>query len=79
MVRLARATAEERAGRTAVRFEVVFVSPPCAAEMAHALSALSVACRLCGREAKVLQQDEGAAEEYLALRRMDRIAQALHK
>lgn len=79
MVRLARATAEEREGRTAVRFEVVFVSPPCAAEMAHALSALSVACRLCGREAKVLQQDEGAAEEYLALRRMDRIAQALHK
>lgn len=64
---MVRATAEEREDRTTARFEVVFASPPCAAELAHALSALSVACRFFGREAKVLQQDEVVASEYLAL------------
>jgi hypothetical protein len=64
---MARATAEEREDRTTARFEVVFASPPCTAELARSLSALSVACRFFGREAKVLQQDEVVAREYLAL------------
>lgn len=66
IVRMARATAGERDGHQMVtRFEVVFASSPCVAELTHALSALLVACRLCGREAKVLQQDTVVAREYL--------------
>jgi hypothetical protein len=39
---------------------------PHASELAHALSALSVACSLCGREARAVQ-DEIIAREYLTI------------
>ena len=67
VVRMTRAVAEQNADRAIVRFEVNFGSPPTATELTHALSALSVAVRLCRREMEVLQQDERIAKEYLAL------------
>jgi len=67
IVRMARAAAEERNGRTDVRFEAILEGPCCAPELGHALSALSAAYRLCGSESKALQ-DEVLAEEYLSVR-----------
>ena|SRR2546425_3574053 len=67
VVRMIRAVVEQNEDRPVVRFEVNFSSAPTATELAHALSALSVAVRLCGREVQVLQHDEGVAKEYLAL------------
>ena len=67
-IRMARAAAAEEEGRDCAGFEVVFGAPPCPAEFAHALSALAVACSLCGREAAALADDESLAERYLALR-----------
>jgi hypothetical protein len=49
-----------------VRFEVVFGSPPAAAELGHAFAALSVACRIAAREAAVLWSDARIARAYLA-------------
>jgi hypothetical protein len=66
IVRMARAAAEVRDGIPRARFEVVFGSRPCAAELAHAFAALSVACRIAGREAAVLRSDEKVAGAYLA-------------
>jgi hypothetical protein len=63
IVRMVRATGQ-RDG-SAARVEVLFTDPPCASELAHAFSALSVACRIAGREAAVLQHDERVASEYL--------------
>jgi len=65
VVRMARAVVEERAAGVAARFEVLFSDTPCSAELAHAFSALSVACRISSREAAVLQHDETVAREYL--------------
>jgi hypothetical protein len=67
LVRMARAAVERTSGEEAVRFEVVFDAAPSAAEIAHALSALSVACRGFAREAKALA-DEAVAMRYLELR-----------
>jgi len=64
-VRMARAAAEVRDGATRARFEVVFDSQPCAAELAHAFAALSVACRVAYREAAVLWGDEAVAKSYV--------------
>ena len=68
IIRMARATARENDGQAAARFEVVFSNAPCSGELVHALAALSVACRLCGKEVKVLQEEEEVAREYLAVR-----------
>lgn len=66
-LRMARAAAEEANGRAAVRLEVAWASPACAAELGHALAALSVGCgHLCGKEVLALQ-DERIAREYLAV------------
>jgi hypothetical protein len=65
IVRMARAAAEMRDGMPQARFEVVFESQPCAAELTHAFAALSVACRLASREAAVLWGDEGVARAYV--------------
>ena len=67
VVRMARAAAAETDGRCAVRLEVVFDRCPSAQELGHALSALSVGCRIAGREAELLQEDEKVAREYLSL------------
>lgn len=63
IVKMARAAVHDGDKRTAVRFEVILGGCPVAAEINHALSALSVACRLCGQEARALQ-DEAVAREY---------------
>jgi len=64
-VRLAR-SAVEAGGATEAVFEVPFGTPPSAAELDLALSALSVACRLFDREARALE-DENVARRYLEL------------
>jgi len=66
LVRMARPAIEENETQVGARFEVVFTDLPRAFELAHALSALSVACSLCGREARAVQ-DENIAKEYLPI------------
>lgn len=66
LVRMARPAIEEDESQIGARFEVVFKELPRAFELAHALSALSVACALCGREARAVQ-DEIIAREYLTI------------
>ena len=65
VVRMVRAAVEDVGSGTAARFEVLFSDTPCSAELAHAFSALSVACRIAGREAAILQHDEIVARAYL--------------
>ena len=62
-VRMVRATTTAAGG--AARFEVVLAGEPAVAELAHAFAALSVACRVAGREAVVLGHDDGVARLYL--------------
>ena len=64
MVRPAVETIE---GKASPRFEFLFSRPPTAALLAHALSALSVACGLCAEEVTLLSNPD-VAGEYLALR-----------
>ena len=66
VVRMARPILEFSEGRVIPAFEVSFSAMPAAAHLAHALSALSVACQLCGEEAKALH-DTNVAGEFLAL------------
>lgn len=65
-VRMARPTIESSEGRVNAAFEVSFPTVPAAAHLAHALAALSVACRLCAEELRALQ-DPDVAREFLAL------------
>src|SRR5262249_29633417 len=51
IVRMARAAAERQADALRPRFEGVFDSDPCVAELAHAFAALSGASRLASRDA----------------------------
>ena len=64
-VRLARPAIVSRDGKLAPRFEVAFSKMPDAAQLAHALSALSVACAACAEEVAALQ-NPNVAGEYLA-------------
>jgi hypothetical protein len=66
IVRMARPAIEEDESQIGARFEVAFGEQPRAFELAHALSALSVACSLCAREAKAMR-DEIIAKEYLTI------------
>lgn len=66
LVKFARPAVEETEDQIAARFEVKFTTTPTAIELAHALSSLSVACAVSGREARALQ-DEGIARNYLAV------------
>jgi len=65
IVRMARAAAEPREGAPGARFEVVFGTRPCAAELGHAFAALSIACRVATREAAVLWGDADVARTYV--------------
>lgn len=65
VVRFARASVRERSEQVTALFEVVFPTLPAVVELNHALSALSIACRLCGREVAAMQ-DERVARNYLA-------------
>jgi len=67
-VRMARPVAKQDGAAAAIWFEVIFGSSPCPAEIAHALSALSVACRTCAREASALHLDDELARTYLSVR-----------
>jgi len=61
-VRLARPSV---IGKTSGGFEVMFATSPTEGEFMHALSALSIACAACGKEALALR-DETIARQYLA-------------
>ena len=67
IVRLARAAVQEEEAARVPRFEVRYAAPPVSAEIGHALSALSVACALFGREAQALRDDR-VARTYLSMR-----------
>jgi hypothetical protein len=49
-----------------IRFEVVLEDNPSSADLTHALSALSLACESCGKEATVLIENPEVAQLYLA-------------
>jgi hypothetical protein len=68
VLRFARAAGEEQNGQVAAHLEALLPHLPSAEELGHALSAISVGCRLCGREVEVLQNDLLIAREYLAVR-----------
>jgi hypothetical protein len=63
-VRLARAVVRDGGEGSAASFETLFQTLPCAAEVNHALSALAVACGLCGGAAEAMR-DDAVAGNYL--------------
>jgi hypothetical protein len=65
-VRMARPVFETNEGRVHARFEVTFSAVPSPAQLAHALSALSVAAQLCAEEAGALQEPD-LVREFLAM------------
>lgn len=65
IVRFTRAALSETDGHAAALFETMFPTMPCAVELDHALSALSIACRLCGHEVAAMK-DEAVARNYVA-------------
>lgn len=50
VVRMARAVLENLGAGMVARFEVLFSDTPCGPDLSHAFSALSVGCRIAGRE-----------------------------
>jgi len=66
-VRMARPAMETAAGKAAARFEFIFSTAPDAVQLAHAFSALSVACQVCAAEVKALRNPD-VARDFLALR-----------
>jgi hypothetical protein len=65
VLRMLRATARAGSGQVVVGFETAFPASPAAAdELGHALSALTLAWRRCGRETKALSR-EATANAYL--------------
>lgn len=67
VIRMVRPVAEQRNDRIVARFEVHIASRANSALLGRGLSALSVACRYCAREANILNI-ERIAERYLAIR-----------
>ena len=65
-VRMVRPAVVKEGDKSRARFEMVFSSPCRPAQLAHALSALSLACRFCAQECRLLQKDETIAREYLS-------------
>jgi len=65
LVRLLRATVREKDAGATASFEVLFQTPPCAAEFGHGLSALAVACGLWGQAGEAMW-NETVARHYLA-------------
>ena len=70
VIRFARGAVVEQKGRARVLFEVPFAAVPSTTALCHALSALSVACRLFGGELPSLG-DEETARRFLAVRGVD--------
>jgi hypothetical protein len=68
IMRMVRVAVDVRVDRIIPRFEVCFDSAPGSAELARALAALSIACRVSADEAEAVQRDERLAEIYMATR-----------
>jgi hypothetical protein len=66
-VRMARGSVRQTQQGLATGFDALFPGTCGAAELAHGLSALSVACDLFGREVEALAQDAVLAERYLSM------------
>jgi hypothetical protein len=67
LLRLARAAVHDAGDEAVAAFEVRLRSAPVAAELVHALAAVSVACDLCGPEAQALGH-AATASHYLEAR-----------
>lgn len=65
-LRMARAAVEEEEDQSTIRFEARFDSAPASMEIDRALAALSLACALCARESRSLENDF-LARQYLAM------------
>ena len=68
LVRMVRSTAGGADGRTVLGYEVTLEPSPTDGQLGRGLSALSVACRLCGPQEVEAMQDEHLAQRYLAVR-----------
>jgi hypothetical protein len=68
MVRMVRAIAARADGRTVLGYEVAMEPSPTPAQLGRGLSALSVACSLCGPQEMAALQDGAVAKRYLAAR-----------
>jgi len=68
LVRMARATARAVDSAAVYGWEIALDCVAGVEEVRHALSALSVACRLTAREVQASAQDESLARSYLVLR-----------
>ncbi len=71
LVRMARAVIRQTDQRFSAGFEVSLSSRPSLAAFVHALSALSIACDMCGREVEALMDDAALARSFLEIRRLD--------
>ncbi len=67
LIRMVRPVAEKCGERITVRFEIQLAPHASSALLSRGLAALSVACRLCGREVNILN-NERIAGQYLAVR-----------
>jgi hypothetical protein len=68
VVRMVRAVSWRSAARPAWGFEVQLPGTTTVGTFVHGLSALSVACELCGREVRALVHDPVLARRYLEIR-----------
>lgn len=71
LVRMARAIIRQTDQRFSAGFEASLSSRPSLAEFVHALSALSIACDMCGREVEALMEDAALARSFLEIRQLD--------
>jgi hypothetical protein len=67
VLRMARPAGADRDGAVTTWLEASLPVCPIPAELAHALSAVSIGCEMCAREVDVLQ-DESVAKEFLTVR-----------
>jgi hypothetical protein len=67
VIRMVRPVLDQNAGKETPGFEFLLSSAPSIGLLAHALSGLSIACRLCAKEMRALQNTD-VANQYLALR-----------
>ena len=67
---MARAGARQEGGRLETYLEATTAPDACGRELAHALAALSVGCRLCARPARALMEPQ-IARHYLRVRGWD--------
>jgi hypothetical protein len=68
VVRLVRATAREEGERWIAGLEVILPEDAAGEDLASALAALSVACRLCGAEVPLFLERPDVARDYLKVR-----------